>query len=143
MSKQGFHEDFGRTQQVKGGSNRAFGIVFAVVFVIIGLWPLLGGAGVRLWSLIIAGLFVAVAFLKPDILQPLNNLWTKFGLLLHKIVSPLIMGLIFFTTVVPTGLIVRLLGKDLLGLKLHPEQASYWIERNPPGPAPETMKNQF
>lgn len=141
--KPAIHEDYARKDEVKVGSERSFGMVFAGVFALIGLFPLLGDAPVRLWALGIAAAFGLVAIIVPAALKPLNRLWFRFGLLLHKIVNPLIMGLIFFLTVTPTGLIMRMLGKDPLRLKFDREAKSYWIERAPPGPAPETMKNQF
>ena len=140
---QGFHEDFGRSDEVKGSSDRTFGIVFTVLFAVIGLWPLLGGGGVRVWSLALAGGFLALALVRPGVLRPLNRLWMKFGLLLHMIVNPLVMGLLFFVTVTPIGLAMRLVGKDPLGRHFDPAAESYWVLRDPPGPAPETMKNQF
>jgi hypothetical protein len=88
-------------------------------------------------------LFLAAALLYPAVLNPLNRAWLKFGLLLHRLVSPFVMGLVFFGTVLPTGLIMRAMGKDLLRLKPQPDAESYWIVRQPPGPAPETMKDQF
>jgi hypothetical protein len=127
-------------------SDRSFGIVFAVVFAIIGLWPVLFGdtaRGARGWSLAIAAAFLVVALVRPGLLAPLNRLWTKFGLLLHRIVSPLVMGLLFFAVITPMAVAIRLTGKDLLQLKHDPEAESYWIPRVPPGPAPETIKNQY
>jgi hypothetical protein len=91
----------------------------------------------------VAALFLAAALLRPALLNPLNRLWLKFGLLLHRVVNPIVMGLLFYGTVWPTGLVMRALGKDLLRLKRQPEAHSYWIVRAPPGPAPETMKDQF
>lgn len=125
------------------GSDRSFGIVFCVVFAVIGLYPLLGGGDVRLWSLGLAAAFLLAALVRPGLLAPLNRWWLKFGLLLGRIVSPLAMGLVFFLVMTPTGLIMRMLGKDLLRLRLEPAAESYWIERSPPGPAPETMTHQF
>ena len=124
-------------------SDRSFGIVFATVFLIIGLWPLLYGQEPRVWSLAAAGLFGLVATFTPWILRPLNKLWMRFGELLQRIVTPIIMGLVFFVAVVPTGLIIRAVGKDSLRLKQEPEAESYWIERQPPGPEPKTMTRQF
>ncbi|MBT5415894.1 MAG: hypothetical protein HOH66_03470 [Rhodospirillaceae bacterium] len=141
---QEFHEDYGREEEVKGSSDRGFGIVFAVVFALVALWPLTGENGaVRLWSAAVAIAFLAIAFLRPGLLAPLNRLWTRFGLLLHRIVNPIVMGFLFYLTVTPMALIMRALGKDLLRLKRDPEAKSYWIERTPPGPAPDTMSNQF
>jgi hypothetical protein len=88
-------------------------------------------------------LFLMAALLIPAALNPLNRAWLKFGLLLHKIINPVVMGLVFYGAVLPTGLVMRAMGKDLLRLKLQPEADSYWIVRRPPGPAPETMKDQF
>ncbi len=137
------HEDLERSDQVKRGSDRGFGIVFAVVFVIIGLWPLLGDGGPRIWSLVIAGAFLAVALVRPRLLGPLNLIWFKFGMLLHHVVSPVILGLIFFVSVTPVALIMRVLGKDPLRLKMDPDTESYWLKREPPGPPPDSLKNQF
>ena len=138
-----FHENLNRSGDVKGASERSFGIVFAVVFLIIALFPLISGGEIRIWSLVVAVLFSAAAFLAPRILSPLNRVWFLFGQLLHRIVSPIVMGIIFFGTVVPTGLLMRLLGKRPLPLEFDPEAATYWVERDPPGPEPSTMKNQF
>ena len=138
------HENLARENEVEVGSERGFGIVFAVVFTIVGLWPLTGESGqVRMWALVVAAAFLVAAFVFPAILKPLNLLWFKFGLLLHKIVNPLVMGLLFFSTVTPTALIFKLLGKDPLRLKAQPEADSYWIPRDPPGPERGGMKNQF
>lgn len=140
---QGFHEKFDRAGDVKAGSERAFGAVLGAVFLLIALWPLLEGAGLRLWALALAALFLAAAALAPGALAPLNRIWFRFGMLLHRIVSPLAMALLFYLTVTPTALILRLAGKDPLRLKFDRAAKSYWIERAPPGPAPETMRNQF
>jgi hypothetical protein len=137
------HETMKRDEEVKGSSDRAFGMVFTVVFVIVGLWPLTGGGSPRIWALIVAGVFLAAALMYPTILAPLNRLWTRFGLLLHKITNPIIMGLVFFVTVTPTALIMKMMGKDPLNRKIDRNAKSYWIDRQPPGPSPETMKNQF
>jgi hypothetical protein len=137
------HERLSGHDVIKGSSDRSFGIVFAAVFTIIGLWPLLDGEGVRWWSLAIALGFAAVATARPGLLAPLNRLWFKFGLLLNSIVSPLVMGLLFYLIITPFALFMRLTGKDLLHLKRDPEARSYWILREPPGPSPETIKNQY
>ena len=137
------HEDLRREHDVKHSSERSFGIVFAVVFAVIGLWPLLNQAAIRLWALGLAALFLGLALLWQAPLRPLNRLWLRFGLLLHAIVNPLVMGLLFYGTVMPVGLLMRLFGKDPLRLKRDPHASTYWIQRSPPGPAPETMSNQF
>ena len=143
MSKASIHERFERAQQVKGSTDRAFGIVFAVVFAVIGLWPLSSGDGVRLWSLGVGAALLLVAFARPTILGPLNRLWTKFGLLLHRITSPLIMAFVFYLAVTPTALVMRLAGKDPLRRRIERSARTYWIDRDPPGPAPDTIKHQF
>ena len=124
---------------VKISSNRNFGIVFFVVFLLIALYPLTYGGEIRIWSLIISILFLILGLLNSKILAPLNKIWFKFGILLGKIVSPLIMGIIFFLVVTPIGFIMRLLGKDLLNLKYN-KNKSYWIEKKDPK---SKMKNQF
>ncbi len=124
---------------VKISSNRSFGIVFFVVFLLIALYPLTYVGEVRIWSLIISIIFLILGLLDSKILAPLNKIWFKFGILLGKIVSPLIMGIIFFLVVTPIGLIMILLGKDVLNLKYN-KNKSYWIEKNGPK---SKMKNQF
>jgi len=137
------HENLNRPDEIQGSSNRSFGLVFASVFFLIGLFPLIRTGGVHLWSLGLGAGFLAVALLWPDLLAPLNRLWMKLGLLLNKLVSPLILGVMFFLVIVPMGLLMRLIGMDLLRLKLQPEAESYWISRTPPGPDPQTMSQQF
>ena len=124
---------------VKIGSNRSFGIVFFVVFALIALYPLINNGEIRTWSVIISLIFLILGLLNSIILTPLNKLWFKFGIFLGKVISPLIMGIIFFLVVTPIGLIMRLLGKDVLNLKYNTNK-SYWIEKNGPK---SKMKNQF
>lgn len=138
------HEDLSRHHGPQSeGSNRGFGLVFAGVFTIVGLFPLIGGRDPRWWALAIAGAFAAAAFLWPALLTPLNRLWFRFGLLLNRIVNPILMGAIFFTTVTPIALLMRLSKKDPLRLKFDRAARSYWIERRPPGPEPQSMRQQF
>ena len=139
----GLHEDYGRQEEVEGSSDRSFGLVFAVVFGIVALWPLYGGGEIRLWAAGVAGVFGLVALVLPKLLAPLNRLWMKLGMLLQMIVSPIVLGLLFFGTIMPIGLVMRLFGKDFLRLRWDPDADSYWIPREPPGPAPDTMENQF
>ena len=144
MAKEtGLHESFGREEEIEGSSDRSFGFVFAVVFAIVALWPLKDGGEVRVWAAGVSGAFGLVALVFPAILGPLNRLWMQLGLLLQKIVSPIILGLLFFLTITPIGLVMRMFGKDFLRLRWEPEAESYWIHRDPPGPAPESMENQF
>ncbi len=124
---------------IKINSNRSFGIVFFVVFFLIALYPLIHNEEIRIWSLIISLIFLILGLINSRILTPFNKLWFKFGILLGKVVSPIIMGLIFFLVVTPIGLIMRLLGKDLLNLKYN-KNKTYWIEKNGPK---SKMKNQF
>jgi hypothetical protein len=137
------HEDFDREDGPKAGSERGFGVVFAVVFVIIGLFPLWDGGPMRLWALIVAGAFLAAGMFVPILLKPLNRLWFLFGIAIHKVMSPLIMGLLFYLTVTPIALIMRMVGKDPLNRRFEPSAKSYWVERDPTGPAPKTMRQQF
>ena len=137
------HEDFWHEDGPKAGSERGFGIVFAVVFVIIGLLPLWDGSPMRLWAMIVAGVFLGTGLFVPVVLRPLNRLWFLFGMALHKVMNPLVMGLLFYLTVTPTALIMRMVGKDPLNRRFDPSAKSYWVEREPPGPAPETMRQQF
>ncbi|XOV81722.1 MAG: SxtJ family membrane protein [bacterium] len=129
--------------EVEIGSTRSFGIVFSIVFLIIGLWPLINGNDLRIWSLGIAGTFLAVAFFAPQILAPLNRLWFKFGMLLARIINPIVMFIIYVITILPIGILLRLSGKDLLRQKMDDTTTSYWISREPPGPAPESLTDQF
>ncbi len=140
---QSTHETFSREEEVVAGSDRAFGLVMAGAFAVLTalnawhvgrIWP---------WTAALAAAFLIAALLRPALLHPLNRVWLKFGLLLHKIVNPVIMALLFYGTVLPTGLVMRAMGKDLLRLKREPDAESYWIARAPAGPSPETMKDQF
>ncbi len=137
------HERLSVAHDIQGSSDRSFGIVMAVVFTVIGVWPLLSEGPPRWWALIAAALFGGLALLRPALLAPLNRLWFRFGLLLNKITSPLVMGLLFYGLITPYAYILRWSGKDLLRLRLDPSADNYWIERKPPGPAPETIKRQF
>ena len=144
MVRHGSHENISRTNDVKMGSERSFGFIFTAVFAAFGGWQLYLGDTVWAWApLAGAGVLAIIALALPRLLRPLNIVWLKFGLLLHKIVSPLALGLVFFVTVTPTALIFKLLGKDPLSLGLEPKANSYWIHRDPPGPDPQSMSNQF
>jgi len=124
---------------VKISSNRSFGIVFFIAFLLIAIYPLANSGDIRIWSLIISSIFLILGVLKSKILTPLNRLWFKFGIFLGKIVSPFVMGIIFFFVVTPIGLIMRILRKDLLNLKYNLNK-SYWIEKSG---SKSKMKNQF
>ena len=114
---------------MKKSSEKSFGIIFAFLFFLYGIWPLLSATEIRVWSVIVAVVFLALAFLKPKLLKSLNHYWIKLGEILGKIIAPLIMALVFFTIVTPISFIVRILGKDLLNLKFTNEN-SYWLKRS-------------
>ena len=126
-------------KKIKISSNKSFGIVFFIFFLIIALWPLINDENIRLWSLIVSIIFLILGIINSKILTPLNNLWFKFGLFLGKIVSPIVMGIIFFFIVTPTGIIMRIIGKDILNLKKN-NLNTYWIEKKNEN---SSMKNQF
>ena len=125
--------------EIKISSNRSFGIVFFIVFLLVALYPLLKDNDLRIWSLVISFIFLILGLINSKILTPLNRLWFKFGLLLGKFISPLIMGIIFFVVVTPIGIIMRLLKKDLLNLRYNKKE-TYWIDKSGPK---SKMKNQF
>ena len=135
-------DDHGHSE-IEMGSNRSFGIVFTIVFAAIGGYPMIDGEPGRIWSLVVAAIFLALSIIYPKALRPLNVIWFRFGLLLGRIVNPVVMLLIYVLAILPTGLILRLTGKDLLRLKLDPAQSSYWIVRTPPGPEPESLEELF
>ena len=127
------------TYKIKKNSNKNFGIVFFVFFILIGFWPLLSDQSYRLWAIIISFIFLTLGLINSKFLTPLNILWFKFGLFLGKIVSPIIMGIIFFVVVTPIGVLMRVMNKDLLNLKFN-NNRSYWIKKNE---LKSKMKNQF
>jgi hypothetical protein len=140
--KQSTHESFTRDEPVAPGSDRTFGLVMAAALAVVSLmngwhfgrlWP---------WTLVAAVLFAGMAWRRPSSLRLLNRLWMRLGLLMHKVVNPIVMGLLFYGTILPTGVVMRLRGRDLLRLKREPDAESYWIARAP-GPRPETMRDQF
>ena len=124
---------------VKISSNRSFGVVFFVVFLLIALYPVINNEEIRVWSLIVSMIFLVLGLLNSKILNPLNQIWFKFGVLLGRIISPFIMAIIFFFVVTPIGLIMRTLGKDILNLRYNTKK-TYWIEKTGPK---SKMKNQF
>ena len=126
-------------EDIKISSNRSFGIVFFVFFVIVAIYPLINNGELRIWSLVISLIFLILGLINSKLLTPLNKLWFKFGIFLGKLISPIIMGIIFFFVVTPIGLILRIFGKDVLNLKKN-NANSYWIKKN--GPISK-MRNQF
>jgi len=126
-------------KDIKNSSNKSFGILFFVVFLIIAIYPLLNEGNFRFWSLIIAIIFLILGILNSKILTPLNKTWIKFGLFLGSIISPIIMGVIFFFVVTPISFVMKVLGKDILNLKRN-KDSTYWIDKSGPK---SKMKNQF
>jgi hypothetical protein len=137
------HEDLSRRDEVIGPSDRSFGLVFTAIFGILGLLPLWHGRTPRVWALILAGILLLVSILRPSVLHVANRLWMRFGLLLSRVVNPVVMGLLFYVVVTPIGLIRRMSGSDPLKLRFDSQTPSYWLARKPPGPAPDTMARQF
>ena len=129
-----------RKSRIKISSNRSFGLVFFFIFLIIAFWPTVDDGQIRIWSIIIGIVFLILGLMNSKLLTPLNRLWFKFGMLLGAIIAPVVMGIVFFLVVTPTGLIMKILGKDLLGKKFKKNNKSYWIKRDKPA---GTMKQQF
>ena len=128
------------SNKVKIGSNRSFGLIFFVVFLTISLWPLASEGSIRIWSVIISAVFLILGLINSKLLTPLNVLWFKFGMILGAIISPIVMEIVFFLVVTPIGLILRIMGKDLLNKKCDKEKETYWIKRDT---SIGTMKRQF
>ena len=137
------HTNIQRQQSAKIGSERSFGLVFAAVFLLVALWPLLDRASPRIWAIAVAALFALCAWIAPKVLAPLNLAWFRFGELLHRIVSPIALGVIFFGVITPYALAMRLFGRDALLLRKGSARPSYWVRREPPGPPPDSFNNQF
>ena len=126
-------------KDIKIGSNRSFGVVFFIVFLLIGLWPILKGNELRIWSIVISLIFLILGILNSKILTPFNKVWFRFGIFLGNFISPIIMGIVFFLVVTPTGLIMKLFRKDLINLRKN-NSSTYWIEKKD---IKSSMKNQF
>lgn len=136
------HENMEQREEVRGSSDRAFGFVFAIFFLVVALLPLFWGR-LYWWALGVSAGFLVVAWLFPAALSPLNRLWFRFGLLLHAVINPIVLGIMFYGVVLPTGLVMRALGKDPLRLRFDRNVRSYWIKRDPPGPQPGSFRDQF
>ena len=128
-----------KNNEIKISSNKSFGIVFAIVFFLIALWPIIKSDDIRIWSLIVSIIFLILGIMNSSILTPLNKIWFRFGIFLGNLIAPVVMGIIFFFVVTPIGLIMRLLGRDLIKLKNNNEN-SYWIEKKD---AESSMRKQF
>ena len=136
------HEDFDRAHVASGSSDRGFGFVFTGFFLLVGLWPLVHKRPIRLWAVCVGAVFLLIALIAPKLLHGLNLLWARFGLLLSKITNPIVTTLMFHVVFTPAAFLLRLAGKDPLRIR-GDAVSSYWLERKPPGPTPETMRNQF
>jgi hypothetical protein len=139
----GAHEFQAREEGVKISSDRSFGLVFAGLFALLGTSSVYHSGTRWYYWFPLAALFGVLAYIAPGVLAPLNRLWAKFGHLLHMIISPVLLGILFYLCISPIGFLMRLVGKDPMRRKFEPTTKSYWIARTPPGPAPETFKNQF
>jgi hypothetical protein len=137
------HEAFDRKDLPKAGSDRVFGFVVGGVLSALGIWPVLRGGEARIWVLATGGILLLGATLRPSLLHPVNRVWTVFGHLIGRIMNPIVMALMYFLVITPFALFFRLIGKDPLRLKADRGTGSYWIPRDPPGPAPDTMHHQF
>ena len=138
-----FHEDLDRAETEPAATERSFGLVMAGACAVIGVLPLVAGHAPRWAALALGAVFVGAAMTRPGLLAPLNRAWMALGRILNRIVSPVVMGLLFTVVVVPTGIFLRLSGKDPLRLKLDAGAATYWQRRDPPGPAPGSLKQQY
>ena len=139
----GAHEFQARKEEVKISSDRSFALVFAGLFALLGTLSVYHGGTRWYYWFPLAALFGVLAYFAPGVLAPLNRLWAKFGHLLHMIISPVLLGILFYLCISPIGFLMRLVGRDPMRRKFEPTTKSYWIARTPPGPAPETFKNQF
>jgi hypothetical protein len=137
------HENFARTDEIVGPSDRRFGITIAAILGAIGGIRLILGHSHSAWWLGAAATLALFAIYRPAALGPINRAWLRLGLALYKIVNPIVMAVLYFSTIVPIGIVMRLRGRDPLRLRRQPEAASYWIGREPPGASSETMRNQF
>lgn len=136
------HEDYGRELHGRGPSDRNFGIVFTAAFLFFGLWPLRHHRPVRLWCLIVSSAFLLITLIRPSLLHALNRIWTKCGILLGKVVNPIVTGLLFYLVFTPLAVVLRWMGKDLLRLAGDPIAQTYWIHRDDGANLPD-MRNQF
>src|SRR5262245_51653457 len=137
------HEDFSRAEPARASSDRSFGLVVGSALFVIGLAPVIRAGAPRWWAVVAGGILLVLACVHPALLHGANLLWTRLGLLLNRVVSPIVIGLLFFFVFTPLGLLLRLFGKDPLRLRFDRTADTYWIKRDPPGPAPDSMANQF
>jgi hypothetical protein len=138
-----FPERVGYREALQRSSDRAFGLIFTVFWSIVAVAPLRKGGSIRIWAIIVAAAFLVCVLARPALLGPLNRLWQRFAGLLQTLTNTIVMAILYFSTIVPFGLIMRLMNRDVLRLRRDGASGSYWIPRNPPGPPPESMKDQF
>jgi Saxitoxin biosynthesis operon protein SxtJ len=143
MAGAGHHEQFQELTGAEIGSDRSFCFVFTGVFLVVGLWPLLRGGPFRTWALIAAAIFLLIGLVAPKAVHGLNVAWMKLALLIAKVTNPIVTALLFFLVFTPFALFFRVIGRDALRLRKDAAAASYWIPREPPGPDPATMPNQY
>ena len=129
-----------KQKEIKTSSNKSFGLVFFVLFMLIALWPLLNDENIRIWSVIVSIIFLILGLFNSKILTPFNKLWMRLGILLGAIVSPIVMGIVYFAVITPIGLIMKLFGKDVLNLKIDKNKNTYWTLKKK---IPSKMKDQF
>jgi len=129
-----------KKKEIKTSSNKSFGIVFFVIFLVVSLWPLINEGEIRIWSIVISIIFLFLGLINSKILTPLNTLWFRFGILLGNIFSPIVMGIIYFGVITPIGILMKLIGKDILNLKQNKKSSTYWIKKEK---VISNMKNQF
>jgi len=137
------HEDFSRVHDVRASSNRNFGWVFTAVFLVIALWPLVSGHPPRWLALIFAALFLLITRFAPALLALPKRLWLRFSMLLSRILNPIVLAFLFYVVVTPLGALMRMFGQDSMRLRGGGRGESYWIKRDPPGPKPDSLNNQF
>lgn len=137
------HESVTRDAITNKSSNRSFGLVMAVFFMVVGLWPLIYGGAIRGWSVMVSVTFVLLSLVRPAVLSLLNRAWFKLGLALHHVISPIVLGIMFYGVITPVGLLRRVFVRDPMKLRFEPEKDSYWVKREPPGPKPDSLTNQF
>lgn len=135
-----FHESFGRVDKIKAGSEKSFGVTFAIIFLLLAVLPVFFQHPVRLWALLLSSIFLIIAFVAPNLLKPLNLFWLKFGIFLNKIISPVVLFLLFIFAFIPIGLLLKLFKKDILNLNFDKLSDSYWIKSNA---QLSSMKDQF
>ena|SRR5271154_926823 len=138
-----FPERLGHDDSPYGSTDRFFGLLFSAFWGVVAMAPLRRGGSIRSWAVVLAGAFLVTSLIRPVLLGPLNRLWQRLAQLLQTLTNPIVMAVLYFSTIVPFALVMRLLNRDVLRLKWEPGQTSYWIPRKPPGPRPESMKDQF